>query len=205
MGSNPIPRSKGFQMSVKTWEEITKKLDEEARARGKRYEDIKAQSEEAAINDLKLQSSSPIWDNLYMREYFTDLNKLSDEDLELTILAEQDFRRSLRTMTTLKPITPVEASRRFANEIIPDEIIAAVNELIVQNLVKDIATITQHEIVELAVLKGLKREDIFENRWLDIEEVYRAAGWTVGYDKPGYNESYKASFTFRKRRMNAGT
>ncbi len=32
--------------------------------------------------------------------------------------------------------------------------------------------------------------------WLNVEELYRAQGWTVTYDKPGYNESYPATFTF---------
>lgn len=41
--------------------------------------------------------------------------------------------------------------------------------------------------------------DIFATGWLDIEPSYRAAGWSVVYDKPGYNESYNASFTFKKK------
>lgn len=40
---------------------------------------------------------------------------------------------------------------------------------------------------------------IFDTGWLDIEPSYRAVGWSVVYDKPGYNESYEASFTFRKK------
>lgn len=85
-------------MPAKTWEEITARLREEALARGARYEAIKAQSEPAAINDLKLQSCSPIWDNPYMTERFADYNKLSDEDLEATVLAEQEYRAGLEKL-----------------------------------------------------------------------------------------------------------
>jgi hypothetical protein len=40
------------------------------------------------------------------------------------------------------------------------------------------------------------RQVIFANHWLDIEPIYEEAGWKVVYDKPGYNEDYKASFRF---------
>ena len=42
-------------------------------------------------------------------------------------------------------------------------------------------------------------EKVFKNKWLDVEEVYRKAGWKVEYDKPGYCEDYEAYFVFEKR------
>jgi hypothetical protein len=42
--------------------------------------------------------------------------------------------------------------------------------------------------------------DIIRSGWLDIEDSYRSTGWSVEYDKPGYNESYGAIFTFRKKK-----
>ncbi len=39
---------------------------------------------------------------------------------------------------------------------------------------------------------------VCDNHWLDVEDVYREAGWVVEYDKPGYCESYEATFTFKK-------
>lgn len=51
----------------------------------------------------------------------------------------------------------------------------------------------------LAKLPDVTREQIYENRWLDIEDSYRAVGWHVEYDKPGYCESYEATFTFKRR------
>ncbi|AMO44169.1 hypothetical protein vBRpoSV10_112 [Ruegeria phage vB_RpoS-V10] len=44
---------------------------------------------------------------------------------------------------------------------------------------------------------GNDRQYIFDNGWLDIEPIFRDAGWYVHYDKPGYNETYEPSFTFR--------
>lgn len=57
-------------------------------------------------------------------------------------------------------------------------------------------TLYQDEIVQKLVARGLKRSDIFENHWLDFEDAYRASGWGVEYDKPGFNETYQARFIF---------
>ena len=54
----------------------------------------------------------------------------------------------------------------------------------------------QDDVAKLIVQKGLKRQDIFDNHWLDVEDLYRKNGWKVDYDKPGYNESYNAYFVF---------
>lgn len=45
----------------------------------------------------------------------------------------------------------------------------------------------------------LLRGDVFERGYLDIEETYRKAGWSVVYDKPGYNETYDAFYTFTRK------
>jgi len=47
------------------------------------------------------------------------------------------------------------------------------------------------------VLK-VDRNKIFEMGWLDVEDAYRAQGWNVVYDRPGYCESYEASFIFTR-------
>ena len=55
-------------------------------------------------------------------------------------------------------------------------------------------------MVELIVAKGIKKGDIFTNNWLDIEPLYEDIGWKVTYDKPGFNETYEATFTFDKKK-----
>lgn len=45
----------------------------------------------------------------------------------------------------------------------------------------------------------VNRGDVFAQHWLDIEDVYRAEGWIVDYDKPAYNQSYRAYFVFKKK------
>ena len=96
-----------------------------------------------------------------------------------------------------KAISP-EQCTAGKQEIIPDVVFDAFNELIVRNLRENAARVYQDDIVSLIVSKGIPRQEIFDKNFLDIEDVYREAGWGVVYDKPGYNESYKASFAFTK-------
>lgn len=56
--------------------------------------------------------------------------------------------------------------------------------------------ITQDEIIARLMSYTTSRQAVFANHWLDIEPIYEEAGWTVKYDKPGYNEDYRAFFKF---------
>lgn len=95
-----------------------------------------------------------------------------------------------------KPLTPKDLDQGTGLEI-PSFVIDSVNELITFS-----HTFTQDELIH-TILKhapsGTTRQDVFNNRWLEIEKCYRAAGWHVEYDKPGYNEDYPARFIFRPK------
>jgi hypothetical protein len=105
-------------------------------------------------------------------------------------------------MPTVKPVTPKEAVDR-AREDIPNEVVEAFNELIAKDIdtLSGEATVMQDEVLELIrrKLKFKNDEKIFGNKWLDVEPLFRKAGWTVVYDKPGYNESGRAYYTFKKK------
>ncbi len=105
----------------------------------------------------------------------------------------------------MKPITPQEAGVKKIDGIDP-LMIQAINELIVEKLQGKYAIILQIKIVERYLrLKNI--EDIGENRrklvddrhQLDFEPIFEKAGWKVTYDKPGFNESYSASFKFESK------
>ena len=99
----------------------------------------------------------------------------------------------------VKAIGPDDIAE-YKSKVIPDFVLEAVNELLALNYVDGRATIYQRDIISLAKVKrGDNMLQDFDNKWLNFEEVYRAAGWRVTYDKPGYNESYPASFDFRKK------
>ena len=101
----------------------------------------------------------------------------------------------------IEPILPSEVEQIKASNI-PDEVILAFNELIAEKWNGSFSVIKQDDAMERVLRKFevaekfWTRNKIFENKWLDVEYIYRQKGWNVEYDKPGYNESYDAFFKF---------
>ncbi len=99
----------------------------------------------------------------------------------------------------VEPISPAEALKN-KNNTIPPEVIEAFNELIAKNFNGRTATILQKEVAALAANKlSVSTDYLYKNKWLDVEDVFSERGWEVDYDKPGFNESYDATFTFKAR------
>lgn len=102
----------------------------------------------------------------------------------------------------IKPIKPTDVIAIKA-DIIPDFVIAAFNKCIAKHYSGKQSIFTQDEVIETIIELGgdkLPKQDkrlyIFDNKWLNVEEIYRISGWGVVYDKPGYNESYPAQYEF---------
>lgn len=100
----------------------------------------------------------------------------------------------------VKPISPSEIIDNL-DKIIPPIVIQAVNNLLMKEYRGGQVTILQDEIIaEIKNIDGtITRDQIFDNKWLDFEALYRQNGWVVEYDKPGYSESYAARFIFKKK------
>lgn len=98
----------------------------------------------------------------------------------------------------MQAITPAEAIQAKAQlSDIPTFVFDIFNKLIILELSNNIATISQESVVSAILAQySNSRQEIFDKHWLDVEPVYKAAGWKVEYDKPGYNETYSATFTF---------
>lgn len=110
------------------------------------------------------------------------------------------------------PITPDDAYERKIESIDP-EMIQAVNELIIANMdTYKTATIKQGELIEKYFsLKNIdgdnkksKEKILHKRHQLDFEDIYKKAGWDVGYHKSDYTENwYEPYFTFKKRRKDS--
>lgn len=106
-----------------------------------------------------------------------------------------------------KPITPDEVGAQQSAQL-PDFVFQAVNELLARKCSgpgKRACLLQCHvvdHIVECARREGveIRTSDVFGRDYLNFEAAYRAAGWTVEYDKPGYNESYEPRFMFTRAR-----
>lgn len=93
-----------------------------------------------------------------------------------------------------KPFTPEDAAKARRQNI-PDYVFEAFNTLITHNPKQ----VNQSDVIdEIARLSNwsVSRSQIFENKWLDIEDIYEKYGWNVVYNKPAYNETFDAYFIF---------
>lgn len=104
------------------------------------------------------------------------------------------------------PIKPSEVSKKKA-ESLPGEVLEAFNEMIAKYWNGTSSKFKQKEAIELILSKmnvsketadKFNAKDLFKNKMLDVEDVYRDHGWNVSYDGPGYCETYDATFEFRK-------
>lgn len=100
----------------------------------------------------------------------------------------------------IKPISPNDIEVNPEN-IIPPVVIQAVNNLLEKKYRGGSVSILQKEVIEEIVRldSSMNDEYLFDNKFLDFEPLYRKSGWSVEYDKPGYNENYEAMFIFKKK------
>lgn len=106
-------------------------------------------------------------------------------------------------MESGKPISPSDIIENL-DKIIPEVVINAVNNLLKKEYRGSSATLYQKDIVaeilKLDKTKELTSEEIFKNKWMNFEPIYRRSGWNVVYDSPAYNESYPETFTFTPKK-----
>ena len=99
----------------------------------------------------------------------------------------------------VKPINPDEVVEQ-KKACIPDAVIEAFNDEIARRFLGNSATVKQDDVLARIQEKGIERGMVFDNGWLDVEDIYRKAGWEVFYDKPGYNETYASTFKFTRKK-----
>lgn len=97
---------------------------------------------------------------------------------------------------TIKPIGPYEVVG-IKQQVIPDNVIDIFNRAIAKNFSGGISIVIQNSIVsQIANVMDVDRSVVFQEHWLDIEELYREQGWKVTYYKPAYNETGEAYWNF---------
>ena len=101
----------------------------------------------------------------------------------------------------MEPISPDQV-QSAKDKNIPEEVIDAFNQLIVEQWDGREAIIAQEDAISrILALMGKKedyRQTLFTNRWMDVESMFRKAGWDVEYKKPAHNENFAATYTFSK-------
>ena len=75
------------------------------------------------------------------------------------------------------------------------------NELIAEKFSGGAATFTANELVNRICENMMcDTQTVFDKGWLNLEPLFEKAGWSVKYDKPGFDESYAARFIFTHSR-----
>lgn len=98
----------------------------------------------------------------------------------------------------ISPISPSDVAAHKLSTF-PDVVIDTWNKAIAVSWNGYSAKIVQTEITDkLASVLNTTRSNVFSSGYLEIEDIYRKAGWKVSYDKPSYCEDYDAYFTFSK-------
>ena len=108
------------------------------------------------------------------------------------------------TYEIVRPISPKEARAKHLVTI-PEEVIAVINDFLIKGSPNSSTgiSIDQNEVIEHVIIlmkehgKAVERNDFFDKHWLDFESLFKKAGWKIEYNKPGYNESYTAFWTFK--------
>ncbi len=99
----------------------------------------------------------------------------------------------------VQPISP-EGLTNLKREMLPPQVLETFNRLIGEKAIDGYATILQDEVVNELTEQGFERADIFHKGWLNVESLYEDAGWNVYYDKPAYDETGQAYFSFTAKR-----
>jgi len=109
---------------------------------------------------------------------------------------EQNERERPVQAKRVEPISPSQVDKTRA---LPPEVFEVFNHLIECNWDgRESRFEARTAAVFVAEKLNTTIEDVYARRLLDVEPAYRAKGWRVEFDKPGFNESYAATFLFAK-------
>ncbi len=98
------------------------------------------------------------------------------------------------------PIRPADVGVK-QRTVFPSFVFEAFNAEIAAKYVDDRAEVLQKDVIrKMMELGNIDRARVFAEGYLNVEEAYRAVGWSVRYDKPAYDESYDSFFVFKKKR-----
>jgi hypothetical protein len=97
-----------------------------------------------------------------------------------------------------QPLRPEDVAEAKTKQC-PETVIEAFNKLIALNYSGGSATVKQEDVIaEILATTDTTRELIFSRGYLNVEEIFRQAGWKVRYIRPDYTENFPAWFDFKK-------
>lgn len=99
----------------------------------------------------------------------------------------------------VEPISPQEVVAIKALNI-PNEVLDVFNKEIAAKWNGHSCTLLESDVAQkIASALSITVSQVYELKYLNVEPIYRKKGWKVEYDKPGYCETYPATYTFSSK------
>jgi len=111
-------------------------------------------------------------------------------------------KKSLNKMEKIMAHAPISPNDvvRTKRDMIPDKVIEVINALIIREWDGSSAVVRQDDIVELVKIQlKVTSNYIFDKGWLDVEDIFKEAGWVVRYEQQCRDENFKTFFEFKKQ------
>lgn len=97
----------------------------------------------------------------------------------------------------VQAVTKEQIRKQMKDRVFPDFVIQSFNECIAESKQAHSNTVLQKDVVKrICKLGKVTSATVFKKDWLDVEDFFRKAGWTVKFDQPAYCESFEAYFEF---------
>ncbi len=101
---------------------------------------------------------------------------------------------------TIEPIRPDEVQDEF-NSTIPDYVVEAFNKHIVLNWNGHQSKVRRDAVMADIIESPngcTSKQSLFDNHYMDVEDLFRKAGWEVKYDQPSRGENFDPYYIFSK-------
>jgi hypothetical protein len=99
----------------------------------------------------------------------------------------------------VKPLSPKDLKKNL-DKAIPSFVITAVNKLLKKDFRGGEVIIMKKDLMsEIKKIKEISDNELYDNKWLDFEPIFRKNGWNVTFESPDRGESFDDYFKFKPK------
>lgn len=101
-----------------------------------------------------------------------------------------------------KQVTPLSPKdlKESVDKAIPSFVIRAVNKLLKKDFRGGEVIIRKKDLLsEIKKIKEISDAELYDNKWLDFEPIFRKNGWNVAFESPDRDQSFDDYFKFNPK------
>jgi len=100
----------------------------------------------------------------------------------------------------IKPLSPKDLNKNI-DKVIPSFVIKAVNKLLKKDFRGSEVIIKKKDLItEINKIKEISDIELYGNKWLDFEPIFRKNGWNVMYETPDRDQNFDDFFRFKPKK-----